>query len=80
MKLAIKVDTVSSLPPHTLRKVYKDIDMKELAWQIDEAVEKAIGTALAKHGIRPETIWVDHGSVKVERVTPVRKSKGAKKP
>lgn len=80
MKLAINVDTVSSLPPHTLREVYKDIDMKELAWQIDDAVEKVIGAALTKHGINPDTIWVDHGSVKVERVTRARKSKGARKP
>lgn len=80
MKLAINVDTVSSLPPHTLRKVYKEIDMKELAWQIDEAVERAIGAALTKSGINPDTIWVDHDSVKIERVTPGRKSKGAKSP
>lgn len=80
MKLAIEVDTMTMLPPHILRKVYKDIDMKELAWQIDEAVEKAVGAALAKHGFTPRAIWVDHDSVKIERVVRVRKSKGVKQP
>ena len=67
MKLDIEVVTTSSLPSHTLRKIYAEVDWKELQWQLAKTVEAAVHASMKKHHVHPGAFWVSAHNVKITK-------------
>ena len=67
MKLDIEVVTTSSLPSHTLRNIYAEVDWKELQYQLAKTVEAVVHDAMKKQHKQPGAFWVSAHNVKLTR-------------